>query len=597
MKVLAIDEIAVARRVLWLAGNERRAAIVVALLGLISAIFEGIGLSFLIPLASLAMGDGMDTSIPVIGPMLDWLMARYELTSVHIVLFVVGFFVLGIVVSYLNIVVSNILAMRFAHALRVNVFESALSRKMSEIESMPSGKLVNDLATETWQACDALFIVIKVAIQLITCAVFLGFLLMLSPFYTAILIAMTALMAITVHLATHAVRRLGADAVAANEQFMAYVWDALGGLRVIRGFGREPHERRRFVENSGRISAIFTRLGILSGLVGPITQIMTVGMIASILAIAFWRGDPLSGLVGFLAIAYRVQPRISIILGARTKLRSLEASIAAIEKGLEGFPDAIEPHGRPFSGLSRGVVLEAVFARYPNAERPALRDVSCSFPYGKVTAVAGYSGAGKSTLVALLLRFIEPERGRILIDGVPLSDILPESWHRRIAFVEQNAFLFNASVRENIGYGDLDADFEAIREAARVAQADQFIAALPEGYDTMIGDNGVRLSQGQRQRIALARSLLRKPDVLILDEATNALDRPTERALRDAIAGARDVRAVIVIAHRRETIDTADHVIVIDKGQVVEAGTPEELLRARGVFSQLYLDDVSAAQG
>jgi ATP-binding cassette, subfamily B, bacterial MsbA len=226
-----------------------------------------------------------------------------------------------------------------------------------------------------------------------------------------------------------------------------------------------------------------------------------------------------------------------------------------------------------FPGLRRAIVLEGVSARYPNAERPALHDISCTIPFGQVTAIAGYSGAGKSTLVALLLRFIEPERGRVLIDGVPLERIAPESWHRRIAFVEQNAFLFNATVRENIGYGDLEADLPAIREAARVAQADAFIDALPKGYETPIGENGVRLSQGQRQRVALARSLLRRPDVLILDEATNALDRPTERALRDAIrVGGRD-RAVIVIAHRRETIESANHVIVIDEGRIVEAGS------------------------
>jgi ATP-binding cassette, subfamily B, bacterial MsbA len=175
---------------------------------------------------------------------------------------------------------------------------------------------------------------------------------------------------------------------------------------------------------------------------------------------------------------------------------------------------------------------------------------------------------------------------------VPLSEIQPEHWHRRIAFVEQNAFLFNASVRENIGYGDLNADFEAIQEAARIAQADVFIHELARGYDTMIGDSGVRLSQGQRQRIALARSLLRKPDVLILDEATNALDRPTERALRTAIEDGRTARAVIVIAHRRETIENADHVIVVDQGRVVQAGTPAQLCRADGVYARLYRDEI-----
>jgi ATP-binding cassette, subfamily B, bacterial MsbA len=591
MNLPLAEEWATGARVLRLAHKERTMIFIVALLSLASAIFEGVGLSFLIPLAMMLTGGEMDFGIPVIGPLLALLDTWIGLDPMHLILFVFGFFFLGIVVGYVNVVLSNILAMGLAHRMRVRVFETALERPLARIESMPSGKFVNNLASETWRVSDATFVVINIVVQSITCLVFFGFLLLLSPFYTAILIAMTLVMATVVHLATRAVKGMGAAALAANEGFMAYVWDALAGLRVIRGFGREAHERVRFSESSGRVSRIFVRLGIVSGLVGPITQLMTVAMVGTILGMAILRGDPVTTLVGFLAIAYRMQPRVSGILSARTTLRSLDASVAEVEKAVSEASPAPRPV-QPFRGLRRGVVIENVSARYPKAERPALHDISCTFPYGQVTAVAGYSGAGKSTLVALLLRFIEPEHGRILIDGVPLSEIEPESWHRRIAFVEQNAFLFNASVRDNIGYGDLEAGFDAIREAARIAQADGFIDELPQGYDTFIGEHGVRLSQGQRQRIALARSLLRKPDVLILDEATNALDRPTEHALRAAIEEVRDGRAVIVIAHRRETIENADNIVVLDHGRVVEAGRPADLARRDGVYARLYVDEL-----
>ena len=600
MKLLLASEVSVIRRIYTLAGRERRAAVLVVMLSLVAAIFEGMGLSFLIPLVGVATGEVADLSIPVIGPILAWLGGHVDLGGVHIVGLVIGFFTLGIVVNYLNLVVSTMLAMRFAHGLRQRVFETALDRPLSEIETLPEGKLVNNLATETWQVCDALFVLISVVVQVVAAAVFLSFLFMLSPFYTLVLLSLTLVMAVLVHLATRAVRELGTEGVAANEAFMAYVWGALGGLRVIRGFGREEHERARFTQSSGRVRDVFIRLQILSGLVGPITQVLTMAMIGALLAIAILRGDPFSTLVGFLAIAYRMQPRISGILQARTKLRGLEASVTAIEEALadqttgqgagQRVGQMVGEGTEGFAGMRRGVIFEDVSARYPNAERPALHQISCGFRFGAVTAVAGYSGAGKSTLVGLLLRFIPPESGRILIDGVALDQISPESWHRRIAFVEQNSFLFNATVRDNIGYGDLEADDAAIREAARIAQADSFITELPHGYDTRIGDHGVRLSMGQRQRIALARALLRKPDVLILDEATNALDRPTERALRDAIESGRAQRAVIVIAHRRETIENADHVIVIDAGRVVQTGTPTELARAGGVYARLYLD-------
>jgi ATP-binding cassette, subfamily B, bacterial MsbA len=594
MRTFRISEVATAWRVLALASGERRAVGLVVVLGLVSAVFEGMGLSFLIPLVHVATGETAIPAIPVVGPFLTWLDGYADIGGVHIVGLVIGFFILGILVGYLNLVVSTRLSMRFAHRLRTGVFETALQRPISEIESLPEGAFVNNLATETWRVCDALFVIISVVVQAVGCAVFLAFLFMLSPFYSLVLLILTAVMALSVHLATRAVREYGIQAVAANEAFMAYLWGALGGLRVIRGFGREDHERARFGESSGRVRDIFIRMQVLSGLVRPITQILTLVMVGTVLAIAMLRGDPFSTLVGFLAIAYRMQPRISGILQARTKLRSLEASVASVETALaeSGGAVAAAGDGRPFEGMRRGVVFETVSARYPNAERPALHKVSCDFRFGAVTAVAGYSGAGKSTLVALLLRFIAPESGRILVDGVPLERISPESWHRRIAFVEQNAFLFNATIRDNIGYGDLKADEAAIRAAARIAQADGFIATLPQGYDTRIGDHGTRLSQGQRQRIALARALLREPDVLILDEATNALDRPTERALRAAIEAGRSTRAVIVIAHRRETIESADHVIVIDDGRVVQEGTPAELAGEGGVYARLYLDEI-----
>jgi subfamily B ATP-binding cassette protein MsbA len=591
-QLFRIEELSTAIRVLRLAGEQQCFVGLAVSLGLAAAIFEGAGLSFLIPLAEMAIGGDIDYSTPMIGPLLEGLGTYVALDSIHVVVvLIVSSLFLGILIGYLNLIVSNVLAMRFAHQLRLRVFDTALSRPLAAIESLPSGKFVNNLATETWRVCDALFVVISVTVQIISCMVFLAFLFLLSPLYTLVLMSLTAVMAVAVYSATRAVRGLGAAAVAANEAFMAYVWDALGGLRVIRGFGREAHERRRYAETSGRVSRVFTRLGIVSGLVSPITQMMTVAMVATILGIATARGDQIATLVGFLAIAYRMQPRVSAILGARTQLRSLEASVSEIETALAEDTSAPTVR-RAFPGLRRGVMLENVSVRYPNAERPALHNIFCSFPYGQVAAVAGLSGAGKSTLVALLLRFIEPERGRIVIDGTPLAEIEPEHWHRRIAFVEQNAFLFNASVRENIGYGDLEADLAAIQDAARIAQATDFIEALPETYDTVIGDHGVRLSQGQCQRVALARSLLRKPDVLILDEATNALDRPTERALRAAIQDARSARAIIIIAHRRETIENADQVIVLDQGRVVQTGTPTELARANGLYAQLYLDQV-----
>jgi ATP-binding cassette, subfamily B, bacterial MsbA len=583
-------EFATARMVLRLAYRERGMMAVVAALGCVSAVFEAVGLSFLIPLTNTVTGGSLDFNIPVIGGLLALFDRHLQITTLDLILLVFGFFFLGVVIGYVNGVVSSVLAMRLSHRLRVQVFDTAMERSVADIESLPAGKLVNNLASETWRVSDAAMILVTLIVQATTCAIFLAFLVLLSPTYTATLLAIVALTAVGVHLATRKVRATGAAAVAANEALMAYIWDALAGLRVIRGFGREPYERQRFREVSGRVRDIFIRLGVVSGLVRPISQVMAVAAIMIILAVAVWRGDAVTTLVGYLAIAYRMQPQVSAILGSRTRLTSLDAPVAAIEDAVSAKPPT-KGAGRDLPARTREITLEGVSARYPKTGRLALQDISCVFASGQVTAIVGFSGAGKSTLVALLLRFLEPDRGRILVDGVPLSDVKAQAWHRRIAFVEQNAFLFNASVRDNIRYGDLDANPDAIQEAAQAAQAHDFIADLAQGYDTMIGEHGVRLSQGQRQRIALARALVRQPDVLILDEATNALDAPTDRSVRAAIESGRRDRLVIVIAHRRQTIGTADHVLVLHQGRLVEAGRPSDLAAANGLYTRLYHDE------
>ncbi len=586
-----------AARVLGLARSERAVILAVGLLGLASAVFEAAGLSFIIPLARIAMGEGIDFDIPLIGPLLRSLSEWFNLSGTLVVLMVAVFFFLGVLVSYVNQVLSNALAMRFADDLRRRVFETALNRPLSLIESYPSGSFINNLASETWKVCDALFIVIGGTVQIITFLVFLVLLLMLAPFYTVVLLGMTGVMGLVLYATAQAVRAMGIEAVAANERLMAYVWDAFGGLRVIRGFGQEEHEREQFAARSRDVRQVFTRLRNRSAIVGPITQVITIAMVTTIVGLAMLRGDSLATMVGFLAIAFRMQPRVTAVLNAWTNLKGLEGSVSSVQKAFAANPTSRVGPARTFDGVRSEVTLDGVSARYPNAERPSLHDISCRFRAGEVTAVAGYSGAGKSTLAALLLRFIEPLNGRILVDGQPLSDIEPTSWSRRIAFVEQNAFLFNATVQDNIRYGDLDASFEEIQAAARTAQADAFIEALPKGYETMIGDSGVRLSQGQRQRIALARSLVRKPDIMILDEATNALDRPTERALRDAMTSGPQARVVVVIAHRRESIEAADYVVVLDGGRVVEEGSPATLAARGGVYAHLYLDDTEAPSG
>jgi subfamily B ATP-binding cassette protein MsbA len=238
--------------------------------------------------------------------------------------------------------------------------------------------------------------------------------------------------------------------------------------------------------------------------------------------------------------------------------------------------------------LRTAVEFRSVSFRYAPDQPLALQDVSFSIPAGKTTAIVGESGAGKSTVMALLFRFVDPTSGEVVADGRPLAAFELRSWRKRLALMSQEVYLFNDTIAANIGYGDFDTNLDDLRRAARIAKADDFIRSLPDGYETQTGDQGMRLSGGQRQRIALARTILRNPDILLLDEATNALDVETEQAFQIALEQYSHNRTVVVIAHRLSTVQAADQIIVMARGQVIEVGSPDQLLKRPGHFSRLH---------
>jgi ABC-type multidrug transport system fused ATPase/permease subunit len=579
-------EIETAMRLLGFSRGARLFLPLVVVFGLIAAVFEGISLTLLIPLVHAIGGEGAagrDES-GLIGLLRD----ATDLAPVPSRLVViVGAIFLGILikglVTYANLVVLGVVYARISHELRARTFHAILAMPLSEVERQTAGRLLNLLNTETWRACDALNELFALVTNLCTLAVFIVLLLVISWQLTLIALLCIALIPPAVHAVTRRVKELGDQGLAVNRELALRTWGSLSGLRTIHSFGRADFEKRRFEVSSRNVRDTFLKISLITMTSGPLTEILIAGILAIMALLMNATTVAAATLVGFLAILYRLQPRALGLASARARLLGLQAAVFEVTDLImaDRGPRA-EAGGRPFEGLRDAIVFDRVTFAHEGAAKPAIEEASLTIRQGRTTAIFGPSGAGKSTLLDLLMRFVEPQSGVIRVDGVVLGTIDPLAFRARLAIVDQDPYIFDDTVQSNIRYGRLGADDDEVIEAARIACAHDFISALPEGYQTRIGERGARLSGGQRQRLALARALLRDADVLILDEATNALDSATERAFHDALEQFHQDRTVIIVAHRLTMLDQIDHVVVLDHGRVVEQGRPEALLRQRG---------------
>jgi ATP-binding cassette, subfamily B, bacterial MsbA len=564
----------------------------IIVLGVLSSLSEGLGISLFIPLFQGLQQPSSPSSSSVFLNFLDRILGNVpsEQRFFWVALLIFGCVLLRSSLAYSNAVLFSWLNSRISHHLRSGIFKQLMSVSYSFIESHESGKFMNTLATETWQTSRALNIFVNLVIDTCTVLVFVGFLLLISWPLTLFVTAAIVLISIIIQTVTRRVKPLGFQAVQANKQLADRMWEGLGGMRVIRAFGREGYEQARFDDASEQVRSSFLKLEILGGIVGPLSETLSATLLLMIVVIALYQNQAtLPTLLTFVFILYRLQPKVKQIDAAQVSLMSLMSSVEDVKALLDPSDKPYLQTGTiPFQGLQQPIVFDAVTFRYDSSDSPAVEDLSIYIPPGKTTAIVGPSGAGKSTLIHLLCRFCDPSDGDIYINGYPLRELNLNAWRDRLAIVSQDIFMFSATVRENIAYGRLDASDDEIVAAAKLANAHEFIIRLPYGYETRVGDRGMRLSGGQRQRIALARAIVRDPDLLILDEATNALDSISEDLIQDALYTLSHDRTVIVIAHRLSTIEHADQIIVLENGRVVEQGDLQRLLQLNGLFAQLY---------
>ena len=400
---------------------------------------------------------------------------------------------------------------------------------------------------------------------------------------TLLTLVIVPLVVVTINFFGGRLRKAGHDVQGKMADITALLEEAISGIRIIRSFNREDFEIKRFVvQNDKNFWALMTTTKLTSMLT-PFIQFFAAIAVTGIIwygGMSVIEGKMTAGaLIAFLIYAINLANpvrRISEIYG------DIQKSLAAADRVFETLDTVPEVQEK-----KNAIALPKVQGHIV-LDHEALTDFNLEVKPGQVVALVGPSGAGKSTVANLLPRFYDITGGKLTIDGVNIQDVTFSSLRQQIGLVPQETMLFNASVRDNILYGRLDASEEEVIAAAKAANAHEFIMALPHGYDTHVGDRGNALSGGQRQRIAIARAILKNPQILILDEATSALDTESEKIVQAALDRLMEGRTAVVIAHRLSTVRDADDIVVIDHGKIVEEGTHTELLAKNGLYASLY---------
>jgi ABC-type multidrug transport system fused ATPase/permease subunit len=573
--------------------STRQVAFLVGL-GVIAAAFEAVGVSVLVPLLGYVERGPRVFEESRLAAAAARAIAPLGIAPSLAVLFLAALVpMLGRqMFRYLRQVYGGRIRLAAIARLRREGIAALLDADLAFVLGRGYARLTGTLTTEVERCAAALPMFLQLIESSLLIGVYLVLLLVIAAPLVPIVAAAMLVAALIIRSKIRRAERWGQQVAWQGRALQVGITERLVGFRLIKLRGREAQESAYLGRLADDLSQRVTDIARMKeALQASIEPIMVAGVLAALYLAITVSGTGLAVIGVFGLIVTRLVPLLQQANDARLGLAALIAGLQEIASQTEAARATVKPvhAGIPFPGLRREVTFENVSFRYDDEEHPwALRDVSFTATRGSLTAIVGRSGAGKSTLLDLVPRLRDATSGSICIDGVPLERFDLTSLRRGIGFVDQEGFLFDGTIAENIAYGVPDVSAEAIATAARRAHAAEFIERLPEGYLTRVGTEGHRLSVGQRQRVSIARTLLQDPDILLLDEPTSALDGESEQQIRAVLDEVRPRKAVLVVAHRLSTIRSADQIIVLERGQIIERGSHDALLAKVGTYHQLF---------
>jgi subfamily B ATP-binding cassette protein MsbA len=477
--------------------------------------------------------------------------------------------------------------------LRMTMFERMLRWPSSTFENMPSGIVISKFVNEATNALNLAAEVLSTMVRdTLVVVALLAMLVYFNWQLTLVTLVVAPVIGLTLGGFSRRLRRLNVENQAMLGEMTRTIQEAHEGQRVVKVYEGDEYENERFRHINAKLRGFAMRMQVAWSAATPLTQIVGAMGVAGVMMIALWqvrdsRATP-GDFVTFLAAALMLLPALRHLASLNGPLARMVAGAESVFRLIDLPPEA-ETGTREMQRASGQVAFRRVSFRYPEAATDALHDFSLEVRPGEMIALVGPSGAGKTTVINLLPRFLRPTAGEILFDGVPTSELTLASLRRQLALVSQDVVLFDDTVAANIAYGaQRGASMERIRAAAEAAYMLPFIEALPQGFDTRIGENAVKLSGGQRQRLSIARAILKDAPILLLDEATSALDSESERYIQVSLELLMRGRTTFVVAHRLSTIERAHRIVVLEHGRVIEIGSHAELIGRGGLYARLH---------